>query len=288
MSCESMNFTVAIPAKNEARTIGDVVAELLKLYPGADVLVVDDGSEDDTADVAEREGARVVRHPYSKGNGGAIKTAARNSAHEFVVFMDADGQHRPDDVRRLLTRLSEGYDMAIGARRRAGKAGCGRALANGFDNWLAGYVTGHKIEVLTSGFRAVRLSRFKEFIDLLPNGFSYPTTVTMAFFRAGYSVVYDGVDVSQRVGRSHISPLKDGVRFLLIIFKVGTLYSPLKLFLPLSLMFAAFGVAYSVYTLGWKGEFTNMSALLISVSVLIFLIGLVSEQITALTYNSAK
>lgn len=278
-------LSIVLPAKNEAGAIGRVVAELVQRHPGAEVLVVNDGSTDDTALVAAQAGARVVSHRYSMGNGAAIKTGARHAQGEVLVFMDADGQHHPADVARLLDTLAKGYDMVVGARGKGSQASVGRGLANRFYNRLATYMTGHRIQDLTSGFRAVKASKFREFLYLLPNGFSYPTTSTMAFFRAGYSVAYMPIDAAQRVGQSHIRLVKDGVRFLLIIFKIGTLYSPLKLFGPVALLQFLAGAAWYGYTLGTTGRFTNMSAMLFSGALLVFLMGLISEQITALMYR---
>lgn len=280
-----MTISIILPAKNEAAAIGATLASIRQYYPDAELIVVNDGSTDNTAQVAEAAGARVVHHPYSKGNGAAIKSGARAASGETLVFMDADGQHDPADISRLLARLDEGHDMVVGARQAGSQASIGRGLANGFYNRLATYMTGHRIEDLTSGFRAVRADKFREFLYLLPNGFSYPTTSTMAFFRAGYSVAYEPIHAAQRIGKSHIKPLQDGMRFLLIIFKIGTLYSPLKLFAPIAAAAFALASLWYGYTLGNGGRFTNMSALLYTGSVMIFLMGLISEQITALMYK---
>ncbi|MBL4833801.1 MAG: glycosyltransferase family 2 protein [Pseudomonas sp.] len=280
-----MKISIVLPAKNESAVIGVTIAGIVNLVPDAEVVVVNDGSTDNTAEVAENAGARVIHHPYSKGNGAAIKTGARSVAGDIIIFMDADGQHNPADISRLLQRLEEGHDMVVGARQNGSQASKGRGLANGFYNKLATYITGHHIEDLTSGFRAVRANKFREFLYLLPNGFSYPTTSTMAFFRAGYSVAYEPIHTGQRIGKSHIKPLQDGMRFLLIIFKIGSLYSPLKLFAPISAFAFLLASFWYGYTLGTEGRFTNMSALLYTGSVMVFLMGLISEQITALMYK---
>ncbi|WP_207950612.1 glycosyltransferase family 2 protein [Marinobacter sp. JSM 1782161] len=280
--------SVVIPAKNEADTIGSVVSRLNVISDIVEILVVDDGSTDETPMLAAQAGAKVISHPYSLGNGAAIKTGARAAVGEIVVFMDADGQHDPAEIPRLIRKLDEGFDMVVGARSKKGQASVGRGMANRFYNRLASYVTGQKIEDLTSGFRVARLKRFREFITLLPNGFSYPTTSTMAFFRAGYAVAYEPIDVKRREGKSHINIIKDGLRFLLIIFKVGTLYSPLKLFTPASFLFFFLGCGYYMFTLISQGRFTNMSALLFSTSIIIFFMGLVSEQITQLMYKDSS
>jgi glycosyltransferase involved in cell wall biosynthesis len=258
-------------------------------FPDAEIIVVNDGSVDATVDVCHANGVSVVSHPYAKGNGAAIKSGARHAAGDVLVFMDADSQHRPDDIPKLLVKFDEGYDMVVGARvSRKSQAGLHRAAANGFYNQLASWMTGHDVLDLTSGFRVVKASLFKRFLYLLPNGFSYPTTITMAFFRSGYSVAYEPIDVDKRIGKSHIRLWRDGVRFLLIIFKIGTLFSPVKLFLPISLAFFFTGFGYYTYTFLSSGRFTNMSALLFITSVLVFLIGLVSEQITALMYRDRE
>ncbi|WP_146906946.1 glycosyltransferase family 2 protein [Arenimonas daejeonensis] len=281
-----MKVSVVLPAKNEAEGLRRTLPALRAVLPEAEVIVVDDGSTDETAAVARGLGARVLSSPYSMGNGAAIKRGARAATGEIIVFMDADGQHDPALIPGLLERLGQGYDMAVGARDGAGQASLGRGLANGFYNRLASWMTGHRIEDLTSGFRAARANRFREFLHLLPNGFSYPTTSTMAFFRSAYAVAYVPVRVDKRVGvASHIRPLRDGMRFLLIIFKIATLYSPLKLFLPAASLFGLVGIGYYAYTYVTMGRFTNMSTLLFSAAVIIFLIGLVSEQITSLTYG---
>jgi hypothetical protein len=199
--------------------------------------------------------------------------------------MDGDGQHDPADIARLVASVDKGFDMVVGARDWGGQAGVGRGLANGFYNWLASRMTGHVVADLTSGFRAVRADKFREFLHLLPNGFSYPTTSTMAFFRSAYAVAYVPIKAAQRVGKSHIRPLRDGIRFLLIIFKIATLYSPLKLFVPASVVFFLLGLGHYLYTFFTMHRLTNMSVLLFSASVIVFLIGLISEQITSLTYR---
>lgn len=280
-----ITLSIVLPAKNEASAIGLTVTGIRQQYPDAEVIVVNDGSTDNTAKVAEAAGARVVHHPYCKGNGAAIKTGARAASGQVIVFMDADGQHDPADIARLLEVLEQGHDMVVGARQKGSQASLGRGLANGFYNKLASWMTGHRIEDLTSGFRAVRADKFREFLYLLPNGFSYPTTSTMAFFRAGYSVAYVPIHAAKRIGQSHIRLLRDGSRFLLIIFKIGTLFSPLKIFAPVALIMFLLGSGWYGYTLYSFGRFTNMSALLYSGSVMVFLMGLISEQITALMYK---
>lgn len=282
---QTLSLSIILPAKNEERGLADILPRLRQLYPQAELLVVDDGSTDQTVEVARAVNARVLSHPFSMGNGAAVKTGARHATGDILVFLDADAQHNPDDIGSLLGKLQQGYDMAVGARSDTSQASLGRWFANSFYNCLASWMVGHRIEDLTSGLRAVKAKRFREFLYLLPNGFSYPTTITMCFFRAGYPVGYLPIHTCQRQGKSHIRLLKDGVRFLIIIFRIGTLYSPLKLFIPISLLFFSMGLGYYAYTFAISGRFTNMSGLLFTTSVLIFLIGLVSEQITNLLYS---
>ena len=281
----SVALSIIIPAKNEAATIADVVATARSEYPEAEIIVVDDGSTDATADLAENAGASVLRHPESLGNGAAVKSGARAATGEILVLMDGDGQHDPRDLAKLLARLDEGYQMAVGARDSGSHASVGRWFANGVYNEIASRLTSRRILDLTSGFRAVHASMFKQFLYLLPNGFSYPTTITMAFLRSGYAVSYVPIKAAERTGKSHIRPIRDGIRFLVIIFRIATLYSPLKIFLPFSAIFFTTGMGYYAYTYFTVGRFTNMSLLMISAAIIIFLIGLISEQITALTYS---
>lgn len=280
--------TVIIPCKNESEALGPLLDDLLEQFPGIPVIVVDDGSTDDSRAMAETRGATVLSHPYSMGNGAAIKSGLRSASTEFVLCMDADGQHQPDDIAELLGALDDGYDMAVGARSPGAQAGLGRRMGNAIYNRFASLVVGHRIADLTSGMRAMDRRKALEFLHLLPNGFSYPTTMTMAFFRAGYAVSYVPIDVRQRKGKSHISPLKDSIRFLLIIFKVGTLYSPLKIFFPLSVGFFTLGLGYYLFTYITIGRFTNMGALLFLSAAMTFLMGLISEQITALLYQGSR
>lgn len=280
--------SVVLPAKNESASIGALVHKLIILDEVAEVLVVDDGSTDSTAAEARSAGARVITHAFSLGNGAAIKSGARAAVSDWIIFMDADGQHRPEDIPGLVESLRDGIDMVVGARDRKGQASPWRRAANGFYNWFASRVTEVPVADLTSGFRLVRREKFLEFLHLLPNQFSYPTTITMAFLRSGYGVAFQPVTVLQRQGKSHIRPLRDGFRFLIIIFKIATLYSPLKVFVPLAIVHFLLGLARYAYTYTTEQTFTNMSALLMVTGVQIFLIGLVSEQITALVYKRGE
>jgi glycosyltransferase involved in cell wall biosynthesis len=283
-----LEISIVLPAKNEAGAIGQTVEKIKQLNIAYEIIVVNDGSTDNTKDTAYQAGAIVITHPYSKGNGAAIKTGARVAVGDVIVFMDADGQHDPQDIPKLLEKINQGYDLVVGARQKGSQASVGRGIANKLYNNLATYMTEHSVEDLTSGFRAVRADKFREFLYLLPNGFSYPTTSTMAFFRAGYSVTYIPIHAAKRIGKSHIHPLKDGIRFFLIIFKIATLFSPLKMFLPIAIVLFVMATSWYGYTLYEYHRFTNMSALLYTGSVMIFLMGLISEQVTALMYKEDR
>ena len=288
ISHEVYKISIVLPAKNEAGAIQQTVKAIKQLNRVDEIIVVNDGSTDDTAQIAEQAGAKVISHPYSKGNGAAIKTGVRNAIGDVIVFMDADGQHDANDILKLIEKIEQGYDLVVGARQKGSQASMGRGIANKLYNNLASYMSEHQVEDLTSGFRAVRAEKFKEFIYLLPNGFSYPTTSTMAFFRAGYSVTYVPIHAAKRIGKSHIHPIKDSVRFFLIIFKIATLYSPLKMFLPFAVLLFTLGTGWYGYTLYEYQRFTNMSALLYTGSIMIFLMGLISEQITSLMYKDSE
>lgn len=280
-------YSIVIPARNEKAGLEGLLPCLKDSNPDVEIIVVNDGNDAATIELCERFHCTCISHPTALGNGAAIKVGARAAAGEIIVFMDGDGQHRPEDIPKLLEKINAGYDMVVGARSRNSQAGWHRASANGIYNRLASWMVGHKVMDLTSGFRVVKAERFRKFLYLLPNGFSYPTTITMCFFRAGYSVGYVPIHAPKRIGKSHLRIWRDGVRFLLIMFRIATLYSPLKLFFPISLVFFLGGLGYSAFTLSELHRFTNMSALLFITAVLVFLIGLVSEQITMLNYRDS-
>ena len=274
-------ISIVIPAMNEEEAIGDVVSRLRAAAPWREILVVDDGSCDSTTARAEAAGARVLRHPYNKGNGAAVKTGIRNAAGEFVLIIDADGQHPPEDALRLAARLGE-YDLVIGARRSATQATHARRGGNALLNSLAGYLTGRPIPDLTSGFRGARRECLREFLHLLPNGFSTPTTTTLAFIRAGYNVTFEPIEARPRVGQSKIRFARDGAKFFLILLKVITIFSPLRIFVPLSAASFVVGATYGAYTAAVHGRIPNGAVILILFAVLVFLVGLMSEQIAFL------
>jgi glycosyltransferase involved in cell wall biosynthesis len=282
MTCK---MSIIMPARNEEEALGRLLPEIKALYPDAELIIVNDGSTDATERVARDHDAHVISHSYPMGNGAAVKSGARSATGEILLFMDADGQHLPEDIIKLMEKMEDGHDMVVGARTAKLHANPWRMFANIFYNKLASWITSHAIKDLTSGFRIVKADKFKEFLYMLPNGFSYPTTITMAFFRSGYLVDYVPIQLNQRTGNSHIRLISDGMKFLLIILRVGTLYSPLKIFLPISFMFFILGISNYIYTYVTESRFTNMSALLIIASIMIFLIGLVSEQITSLMYQ---
>jgi len=284
---EPSAVTVVIPAFNEAGAIGGVIRELSRLASWHEILVVDDGSADATAAEADAAGARVIRHPYNKGNGAAVKTGIRAAAGSFVLIMDGDGQHQPADALRLIGRLGE-YDLVVGARSGATQAGSTRRAGNAALNWLASYLADRDIPDLTSGFRAARAECLREFIHLLPNGFSTPTTTTLAFLRAGYNVAFEPVEACERVGTSKIRLSRDGPRFLLIILRVITIFSPLRVFLPIAAVAFLLGAGYGAWTIVRYLQVTDSSVLLITLAVVIFLVGLVSEQIAALRFDGRR
>lgn len=283
-----VRLSVVLPAKNEAGSLATLLPELKQQAPDAEIIVVDDGSTDDTVALCKQHQALVVSRPYSMGNGAAIKAGARVAAGDILVFMDADGQHRPEDIPRLLGRLVEGVDMVVGARGKGSQASVHRGIGNRIYNRLASWMVGQNIPDLTSGYRAVRAGKFRQFLYLLPNGFSYPTTITMSFFRAGYGVVYEPIHTPRRIGQSHVRLVRDGLRFLLIIFKIGSLYSPLKLFAPVALAHLLAGLGYYAFTYVTQHRFPSVTVFLLSAAVTIFMIGLVSEQITALMYKDSS
>jgi glycosyltransferase involved in cell wall biosynthesis len=275
--------SVIIPALNED-AITEVVTALRTSAAWHEVIVVDDGSTDGTGERAAAAGAAVVRHPYNKGNGAAVKSGIRRATGTHVLIVDGDGQHRPADAERLVSRLAE-YDLVVGARSASTQATAMRRLGNAALNWLASYLTERRIPDLTSGFRAARRECLLEFLHLMPNGFSTPTTTTMAFIKAGYSVCFEPIEAEQRTGKSKIKLAKDGAKFFLILLKIITIFSPLRIFVPVAAVTFGVGSLYGLWTIWHESHITNSSVLLIILSVIIFLVGLVSEQISALRFE---
>jgi glycosyltransferase involved in cell wall biosynthesis len=276
------SVSVVVPVYEEAGVVGTVVQSLRASASWHEILVVDDGSADGTADVASAAGARVIKHPYNKGNGAAVKTGIRNVTGEYILIIDGDGQHTAEDALRLVGFLGD-YDLVIGARTGSNQqASAARHLGNSVLNRVAGYLTGREIPDLTSGMRAARTSGLREFLHLLPNGFSTPTTTTLSFVKAGYSVRFEPITVGARLGVSKIRLVSDGARFLMILLKVITIFSPLRVFLPIAGTFFALGSAYAIWTTVTRHDVTDSSVLLIVLAVVIFLVGLVSEQISTM------
>jgi glycosyltransferase involved in cell wall biosynthesis len=279
------NLSIVIPAYNEMPNIGNVVSKIKALYPESEIIVIDDGSADKTAEVAHTAGATVYSHPYNIGNGAAVKTGIRMATRDIIVFLDGDGQHRPEDIGRML-ELFPKYDMIVGERKSGGQASFDRAIGNQVFNWLASYVTKFSVKDLTSGFRAIKADIAKSYIYMLPNTYSYPTTITLGVLRDGRSVKYMPIEAQKRKsGKSRINIVKDGVRFLMIIIKICTLYSPLRVFLPVSLFMVLLGCFRYIYSYIVEGRFTNMSALLFTAGVTIFMMGLISEQICQMRFE---
>jgi glycosyltransferase involved in cell wall biosynthesis len=284
---ESRQVSVVVPACNESGAIADVVDGLRQTAQWHEILVIDDGSTDDTSARAGEAGARVIRHPYNKGNGASVKTGLRAATGEYVLVIDGDGQHQPGDAMRLVARLGE-FDLVVGARSGRTQAGSTRRAGNAVLNRLASFLTQRRIPDLTSGLRAARREHLLEFIHLLPNGFSTPTTTTMAFLRAGYNVAFEPVHAQARVGSSKIRLSRDGPKFLLIMLRVMTIFSPLRIFLPISGLSMAGGLTYAAWTIAVDGKIANGAVLLIMFAVVVFLVGLVSEQIAALRFDGRR
>jgi glycosyltransferase involved in cell wall biosynthesis len=282
------DISIIIPAYNESEAIGDVVKMIKRLYPESEVIVINDGSRDNTAEAAKDAGAIVYSHPYNIGNGAAIKSGIRIASGEILVFMDGDGQHNPEDIGSMLRFFPE-YDMVVGARPKGKQVSLFRGAGNRILNWLASYVARFRVQDLTSGFRAVKAEIASNLLYLLPNTYSYPTTITLGVLRSGRSLKYVPININKRKkGSSNISIFRDGVRFFMITTKICALYSPFRIFLPISFLIFLVGLSYYMYTYFTSGRFTNMSALLFTTSILVFLMGLISEQITQMRYERSE
>ena len=284
---EPSQVSIVIPAFNEAAVIGTVVAALADAGQWHEIIVVDDGSADETCARAAAAGATVVRHPYNKGNGAAVKSGIRKASGEYVLIVDGDGQHSPEDACRLVSRLGV-YDLVIGARSSSTQATHARRFGNSALNGFASYLTGRDIPDLTSGFRAGRREYLREFLHLLPNGFSTPTTTTLAFIKAGYNVAFEPSHARPRVGNSQNPVAGAGAKFFVIILKIVTLFSPLRVFLPIALVTFSLGVLYGIWNVFAHSRIPNGSVVLILFAAVVFLVGLVSEQISALRFEGRQ
>jgi glycosyltransferase involved in cell wall biosynthesis len=286
------DITVIIPVYREEKVIGGVIEKVRRIMDATgqshEIIVVDDGSDDETAAAANKAGARVISHPYNIGNGAAVKTGIRQSKGKILIMMDGDGQHNPEDIPRLLAKVDQ-YDMVVGARTDDSESHLHRDMANGFYNLFASYICKRKIPDLTSGFRAIKAHIARQFVSLLPNTFSYPTTITMAVLRSGYSLTYVPIKANRRVGKSKIKLIRDGSRFFLIIVKIATLFSPMRVFLPVSAVMFFTGIGYGVFKILFMGgRYGPTSAMLMTMAVVVFMVGLVSEQIAQLRYDRSE
>jgi len=285
---EKPEISIIIPVCNESKTIEDILKKIQNLYPDYEIIVVNDGSTDNTGAISKAAGAIVYSHPYNIGNGAAIKSGIRIASGDILVFMDGDGQHAPEDIEKMLQFFPD-FDMVVGARPKGHQSSSSRSFGNRIFNWLATYVSKFTIKDLTSGFRAIKSEIANDLLYLLPNTYSYPTTLTLGVLRNGRSVKYIPIDIQARKkGRSQIRIFRDGVRFFMIITKICALYSPFRIFLPVSFFMFLLGFCYYLYTYITQSRFTNMSALLLTTSVIIFMMGLISEQISQMRFERSE
>ncbi len=288
LKMKKTDVSVIIPAYNEAETIRDVIIKVKEIDPEFEIIVVNDGSKDQTGELAREAGAIVYSHPYNIGNGASIKSGIRIASGDILVFIDGDGQHDPNDIARMLQYFPE-YDMVVGARSKTSQVSIFRGLGNRMLNWLAGYVAKFRVQDLTSGFRAVKAEIAQSLLYLLPNTYSYPTTMTLGVLRNGMSLKYLPINAEKRKkGKSNISISRDGVRFFMIITKICALYSPFRIFLPVSFFIFLLGFIYYLVTFFTYGRFTNMSALLFTTSIIVFFMGIISEQISQMRFEKSE
>jgi len=273
------DVTIVLPAYNEAEALAKILGELKKKYKEAQVLVVDDGSTDRTAEVARKAGVTAVSHPYNKGYGAALKTGARAAKTEYVLYFDSDGQFFTDDINAVAAERNK-YDMVIGARpKEFTMKDMGRRVMKA----MASYLSGKKIPDINCGFRLIRRQRVLDFMSILPDGFSFTTTITLAMLQAGDSVKFQPVRVKPREsGKSGIKKMRHGLRFMLYILRMVMLFNPLKVFLPVSLALFAVGFPVFAYFLLFQAHVSQTSLMLILFSLMTFLFGLVADAISVL------
>ena len=280
----SESVSIIIPAYQEEEAIGQVVANVLRVARELgcpyEVLVVDDGSTDNTGGAARYAGAQVLVHPYNRGYGAALKTGIRAATSRTVLFLDADGQHDPEDIRCLLAERKV-YDMVVGARRRSQGAPLWRKPGKLFLGWLANNLTGRNIPDLKSGFRAIAREMALRFLPIMPDGFSFSTTSTIAAFRGGYKVQYIPIQVAHRVGKSTVTMI-DGFKTIMLIIRIVTLFAPLRVFLPVSAATFVLGVGFVIQGYLSAGAASIKGIMVILASILFFLFGILVDQVTAI------
>ena len=286
------SVTVVFPAYNEGKVIGRVLERVRAYLPDAELMVVDDCSADDTPAQAAAAGARVERHPVNRGNGAAVKTGIRRASGDVILLMDADGQMEPRYIPLILGTMAEGFDMVVGARSRATQGDTlARRLGNQALDSLGSYLVEAPLRDLTSGYRAMRRTVIEEFIHLLPNRYSYPTTSTLALTKAGYSVGFVEIAGQHRqAGRSGQKLLRNGIRFGLIILRMISLFAPLRVYFPMAIVLFLLGLA--AFLLGlfigpepFRLKVPGSSVVLFTGSMIVFMFGLLAEQIAALRFQ---
>jgi len=287
-SPETTKISVIIPTRDEEATIGKIVNEIDRILGKSErpfeILVIDDGSNDNTARNAKEAGAKVIKHPYNIGNGAAIKTGIRHAMGSILVMIDGDGQHDAEDIPKLLEHI-ENYDMVVGARSKSSETYFHRRTANKIYNLFASYVCNFKVEDLTSGFRTIKSDIARKFIDLLPNTFSYPSTLTLAVIRSGFSIKYLPIKTHKRKGKSKIKLTQDGIRFLNIILRIAVFFAPLRVFVPISALFFLLGFGWYIYSVFFTiRRFPPVSIVLMITSVIVFFLGVISDQIAHLKH----
>ncbi|HUS51052.1 MAG TPA: glycosyltransferase family 2 protein, partial [Candidatus Paceibacterota bacterium] len=271
-----------IPAYNEAQVIGRVLKELGRPVGCAEIIVVNDGSTDKTAEIASENGARVISHQYNKGYGSSLKTGILSVKTEIAIMYDADGQHRPEDLEKI-AQIADKYDMVIGVRDKNSQKDWFRVPGKIILNIFAKILSGHKIPDLNSGLRSFKVSVIKQYLHLMPNGFSMSTTSTIAFLKMGHTINYIPIQTRFREGRRSSVEIKDGLKVLMLVLNLIVLFNPQRVFLPMSLFFFLLGIGYFIYySLTVYVDVTSSMLLLIVVGVIIFFMGIICEHVSAI------
>ena len=279
--------TVIIPAYNEERAIATVLAELgeelAESCHEVEIIVVDDGSQDNTAAIAgQQPGVTVLQHRKNRGYGAALKTGLRHAGNELICITDADGTYPNGRIPDLVARLeAERYDMVVGARVGDEVAiPLSRRPAKWLLGKLANYVAGEKIPDLNSGLRVFRRDVALRFGTILPDTFSFTTTITLAMLTNRYLVDYVPINYYARVGQSKIRPVQDTLNFLQLVWRIALYFAPLKLFLPLSALLFLVAVAWALFTLLYWGQLADVTTLVIVMTAFqVAVIGMLAELI---------
>ncbi|MDY0094409.1 MAG: glycosyltransferase family 2 protein [Candidatus Vecturithrix sp.] len=280
------SMTVIVPVYNEEGAIAQTLDELLPNIEnnGWQLIVVNDGSNDGTGQILEHYGnrLRVINHPYNRGYGAALKTGIRAANTELMAICDSDGQHRPEDLM-LLYKEASGADIVIGERAPGSRNDLFRVPGKWLLRHAANFIVGRKIADLNSGLRIFRRAFIKKILHLMPEGFSFTSTSTVAAIKMGFLIKFVPIQTRKRIGTSSVRQVRHGFMVLMLILRLAVLFSPLRIFMPISAALTGLGVVYALYVIATvRLTLANGALFCLLAALMIFFFGLVVDQISVM------